>query len=176
MHTYNGIEIYEWRLLLRFGWAPILFVIAIIVLALFIRSLIPQRDKKQKDRIEKLKERSATDETAKKRLAKIERQIEKKRKLCKKELIFDLLLCAFLTVLSVLTLAFGIIAPVTDYVTKDYIVYTGEITVYQVTGHNSQIQLPDGTRVWGIADFTKKDTYGTVVYTRRSMTVLGGRQ
>lgn len=174
MHTYNGIEISDWRLLVRFGWAPVLFVIAIIVLALFILSLLPQRDKKLKERIKKLKERAATDETAKKRLAKIERQIEKKRKLCKKELIFDLFLCAFLTVFSVLTLAFGIIAPMTDYVTKDYIVYTGEITVYQQTG-GSRIQLSDGTTVWGRADFTEEDTFGTVVYTKRSKTVIGGR-
>ena len=40
----------------------------------------------------------------------------------------------------------------------------------------SRIILDDGTVVWGIGDFVEEDTYGTVVYSRRSKDFLGGEK
>ena len=39
---------------------------------------------------------------------------------------------------------------------------------------NSRIELDNGTVVWGIGDFNEHDTYGTVVYSRRTNQFLGG--
>ena len=38
---------------------------------------------------------------------------------------------------------------------------------------NSRIELADGTTVWGNGDFDPDDTYGTVVYAKRSNRLLG---
>ena len=75
--------------------------------------------------------------------------------------------------MGVAILAWGIIPGWTDYIRKDYVVYKGEITVYQQM-RSSRIELEDGTVVWGIGDFDEHDTYGTVVYSRRTKQFLGG--
>ena len=62
----------------------------------------------------------------------------------------------------------------TDYAEKDYVVYTGEISVHGQMRH-SYIELEDGTTVWGRGDFDAEDTYGTVVYSKRTKEFLGGR-
>ena len=38
----------------------------------------------------------------------------------------------------------------------------------------SRVELDDGTTIWGIGDFDEEDTYGTVVYSRRTKQFLGG--
>lgn len=70
-------------------------------------------------------------------------------------------------------LSLGIVPNLTDYVRKDYVVYTGEIEVC-IQGKSSYIELEDGTVVRGRGDFDSDDTYGTVVYSKRSKLFLGG--
>lgn len=75
--------------------------------------------------------------------------------------------------MAVVMLAWGVIPGWTDYIRKDYVVYTGEITVYNQM-KRSRIELEDGTTIWGRGDFNEEDTYGTVVYSRRTKLFLGG--
>ena len=75
--------------------------------------------------------------------------------------------------MAIVILAWGVIPGWTDYVKKDYVVYKGEITVYQQT-RRSRIELEDGTTVWGTGNFDQEDTYGTVIYSRRTKQFLGG--
>jgi hypothetical protein len=39
---------------------------------------------------------------------------------------------------------------------------------------HSRIELEDGTTIWGIGDFKEEDSYGTVVYSKRTKQFLGG--
>ena len=70
----------------------------------------------------------------------------------------------------------GNIAPlVTDYIVKDYVVYTGEIEVCNKF-NRPYIELEDGTIVRGGTVLTEEDSYGTVVYSKRSEIALGGKK
>ena len=75
----------------------------------------------------------------------------------------------------VLILTFSLIPAVADHIVKDYVVYTGEITVSKYI-RSSSITLEDGTVIYGSTDLTSEDTFGTVVYAKRSKTALGGQK
>ena len=82
MKLYQGIEIAEYMLFVKFGIFTFLFVIAMVAAVYFLCDLLRDRNGKSKenDRIKNLKERAATDELAKRLLEKAERKNKRKRK------------------------------------------------------------------------------------------------
>ena len=131
------------------------------------------KNPKERQHLRKLKEKAQTDETARRQLEKIERKNKRRRQRNKDNIITDIIIWSATVCLAVAILAWGVISGWTDYIRKDYVVYIGEITVHNQMKH-SRIELEDGTTIWGIGDFNEEDTYGTVVYSRRTKQFLGG--
>ena len=173
MDMYNGIAISELRLIVHSVVFTILFIGLMIAVGFWVYVSMTMKNPKAKERLRKLKEKAQSDELAKKQLEKIKRRNKHRRKREKENIITDVIIWSISACLAVLILAWGIIPGWTDYAKKDYIVYKGEITVYQ-QNRRSRIELEDGTVVWGIGDFDENDTYGTVVYSRRTKQFLGG--
>ena len=170
---FNGIPISEYRLLAHSVIFTILFLgLAVAFVFLFYVSLT-MKNPKEKEHLRKLKEKAQNDESAKKQLEKIERKNKRRRKREKENIITDIIIWSISACLAIVILAWGVIPGWTDYIRKDYVVYKGEFTVYQQT-RRSRIELEDGTTIWGIGDFDEEDTYGTVVYSRRTKRFLGG--
>ena len=173
MNVYNGIQISELRLIVHSIVFTILFIGLTIVMGFWIYTSYTMKNSKDKDHLRKLKEKAQSDEHAKKQFEKLERKNKRRRKREKENVITDVVIWSIYICIAILILAWCIIPGWTDYVKKDYVVYTGEFTVYQQTGR-SRIELDDGTVVWGIGDFDEEDTYGTVVYSMRTKRFLGG--
>jgi len=175
MSVYNGIPISEYRLPIIYIIYILLYV-ALLVAALFLlHQILGGRNKKSAQRLKILREKAVTDEQAAKQLAKMERKIKRRRKKNRGDLIFYVFL--FVMVIGVeLFAVIGNIAPlVTDYIVKDYVVYTGDIEVcYKF--NRPYIELEDGTIVRGGTVLTEEDSYGTVVYSKRSKIALGGEK
>ena len=134
---------------------------------------LTMKNPKERQHLRKLKEKAQTDETARRQLEKIERKNKRRRQRNKDNIITDIIIWSATVCLAVAILAWGVISGWTDYIRKDYVVYIGEITVHNQMKH-SRIELEDGTTIWGIGDFNEEDTYGTVVYSRRTKQFLGG--
>ena len=174
MNTYNGILITEIRLLMHGIIFTIMLICLTVAFAFFAYSCLSMKNPKDRQHIKKLREKAETDEIAKKKLEKIERKTKRKRKRNRTDIICDVVLWSIGVCLTVILLGWCVIPAWTDYVKKDYVVYTGEIKVYDQMKH-SRIELEDGTTVWGKGNFDAEDTYGTVVYSRRTKQFLGGR-
>ncbi|MBQ7968545.1 MAG: hypothetical protein IJ292_01850 [Clostridia bacterium] len=173
MSIYKGVSISEYRL-------PVMYVIyiflavALVVAALFLLyQILSDRNKKTIQRIKKLRKKAENDEQSAKQLTKMERKIKRQKK--KKRGVITFYIFLFVLVLGYeMFIIIGWIAPlVTDHVVKDYVVYTGEIKVCD-NFKSPYIELEDGTIVRGGTNLTEEDTYGTVVYSRRSKIALGG--
>lgn len=177
MKLYQGIEIAEYMLFVKFGIFTFLFVIAMVAAVYFLCDLLRDRNGKSKenDRIKNLKERAASDELAKRLLEKAERKNKRKRKRNRGNVFSYIAIWMLLISVLIGTLCYGVIPMWTDYIKKDYVIYTGEITVHIYSGR-SYIELDDGTHLYWRADFTEEDTYGTVVYSKRCKVVLGGHR
>ena len=173
MNVFNGTPISELRLLEHGVVFTLLFLGLMIVLGFWMYASLPMKNPKEKKRLRKLKEKAKEDDLSKKRLNKIERKNMRRRKREKENIITDIVLWSISVCLGIVILTWAIIPAWTDYIKKDYVVYTGEITVYQQT-RNSRIELDDGTIVRGRGEFDSEDTYGTVVYSRRTKQFLGG--
>ena len=175
MSTYNGISISEYRL-------PALYIIYILLaVALLVAALVllcqilRDRDKKSSKRMKILREKALTDEQAAKQLAKMERKIKRRRKKNRGNFISYMFLFAMVIGVELFVII-GCIAPlVTDHIVKDYVVYTGEIKVCD-NFKRPYIELEDGTVVRGGTILSEEDTYGTVVYAKRSKIALGGKK
>jgi len=131
------------------------------------------KNPKGRQHLKKLKEKAENDELAKKRLVKIELKNKRRRKRNKENIIIDVVIWCLSVCMAAVILAWGVIPGWTDYVKKDYLIYTGEITVYNQM-KRSRIELEDGTTIWGIGDFDEENTYGTVIYSKRTKLFLGG--
>ena len=173
MNTYKGIPITEYRLLTLSVLFSVFLIGLLIVVSIWIYSTLSMRNKKETQHIKKLKENAKNDDFAKKQLEKIERKKKRKRKENKHNTIYDAILLSICICLAVVNLVWGVIPGWTDYITKDYVVYTGEINVYDQM-RNSRIELGDGTTVWGNGSFEENDDYGTIVYSKRTKRFLGG--
>ena len=108
-----------------------------------------------------------------KQLEKIERRNKRRRRRDMEGVIVNVLIVCFLIGFTIADLSLGIVPGWTDYIKKDYVVYTGGLEVY-VQGKRSYIKLEDGTVIQGKGDFDSDDTYGTIVYSKRSKLFLGG--
>lgn len=50
------------------------------------------------------------------------------------------------------------------------------VTITRTIIRRTDLVLADGTALTGMAGFTREDTYGTVVYAKRSKIALGGQK
>ena len=171
---HNGIPISELRLIVHSTVFTILLVCLLIAMAFFLYFSLTLKNPKDRKHYRKLKKRARKDEIAKAQLEKLKRKNIRRRKREKSNIITDIFVWTICISLSVVLLFWGIVPGWTDYTKKDYVVYTGEITVYKQM-KNSRIELEDGTTIYGRGDFDEGDTYGTVVYSRRTKQFLGGR-
>ncbi len=174
MNTYNGIPITEIRLLAYGVIFTILLLGLTVAVTFWIHTCLSMRNPKEKQHIKRLRKKAETDDIAKKKLEKLDRRNKRRRKRNRSDIICDVVIWSIDVCLTIILLGWCVIPAWTDYVKKDYVVYTGEIKVYSQMKH-SHIELDDGTTVWGKGDFDEDDTYGTVVYSRRTKQFLGGR-
>ena len=175
MSTYNGIPISEYLL-------PVIYIIyiflavALMVAALFLLyQILSDRDQKSPQRMKKLRAKAETDEQAAKQLAKMERKKKRQKKKNWGNIIYYIFLFCLVVGCELFIIIGGIVPLLTDHVVKDYVVYTGEIKVCD-NYRRPYIELEDGTIVWGGTILSEEDTYGTVVYAKRSKIVLGGQK
>lgn len=169
----NGIPISELRLIVHSVVFTLLFLSLMVASGFLGYASLKLKNPKEKEHLRKLKEKAQSDELAKKQLEKIERKKKRRRKREKENIITDAIIWSISVCLAMVILAWGVIPGWTDYVKKDYVVYKGEITVCQKI-RRSYIELEDGTVIWGIGNFDQEDTYGTVIYSRRTKQFLGG--
>lgn len=173
MNTFNGIPISDYRVLVHSIIFSILFIALMIAFGFWLYISLTMKNPKERQRLRKLKEQAQNDETARKQLEKLERKNKRRRQRNKDNIITYIIIWGISICLAIAILAWGIVPGWTDYIQKDYVVYTGEFRVYQQI-RRSRIELEDGTTIWGIGDFDEEDTYGTVVYSRRTKQFLGG--
>lgn len=172
MSIFQGVPINEYRLLIYYGFAPILIIAALIGIWLCLYNLFGGQDKKAARNLKSLEKRAKTDAVASARFEKLKRKTERRKKRNRSERLWEIGILILLIVVALFTFYVAIARPVTEYIHKDYVVYTGEISVYRYVRH-SRIVLDDGTVVWGVGGLTEEDTYGTIVYTRKGKVVLG---
>lgn len=173
MNTFNGIPISDYRVLVHSIIFSIMFLALMIAFGFWLYISLMMKNPKERQRLRKLKEKAQNDETARKQLEKIERKNKRRRQRNKDNIITDIIIWSATVCLAAAILTWGVIPGWTDYIRKDYVVYTGEFTVYKKL-YRSRVELDDGTTIWGIGDFDEEDTYGTVVYSRRTKQFLGG--
>ena len=169
----NGVSISEYRLLAHTVFCTVVFLILAVALVFLFCIFLTMKNPKEKEHLRRLRERARKDEGAKKQFEKIQRKKKRRRKREKENIIVGILIWSAAVCVAGVILIWGIIPGWTDYVKKDYVVYKGEIAVYQRI-RLSHIELADGTTVWGVGDFDDEDTSGTVVYSRRTKRFLGG--
>ena len=169
----DGIPISELRLIVHSIIFTILFIALMVAVGFWAYTSLTLKNPKEKEHLRRLKEKAQSDELAKKQFEKLERRNKRRRKRERKNIITDVFIWNISVCVGVAILVWGIIPGWTDYIRKDYVVYKGEITVYQQM-KNSRIELDNGTVIWGIGDFNEYDTYGNVVYSRRTKQFLGG--
>ena len=169
----DGIPISELRLIVHSIIFTILFIALMVAVGFWAYTSLTLKNPKEKEHLRRLKEKAQSDELAKKQFEKLERRNKRRRRRERKNIVTDVFIWSISVCVGVAILVWGIIPGWTDYIRKDYVVYTGEITVYQQM-KRSRIELEDGTTIWGIGDFNEEDTYGTVVYSRRTKQFLGG--
>ena len=169
----DGIPIYELGLLVYSIIFTIMFIALMVAVGFWAYTSLTLKNPKEKEHLRRLKEKAQSDELAKKQFEKLERRNKRRRKRERKNIITDVFIWNISVCVGVAILVWGIIPGWTDYIRKDYVVYKGEITVYQQM-KNSRIELDNGTVIWGIGDFNEYDTYGNVVYSRRTKQFLGG--
>ena len=175
MSTYNGMSISEYRLPGMYIIYILLAVALIIAASFLLYQILSDRDKKAIQKIKKLRTKAETDEQAAKQLTKMERKIKRQRKKNRGDLIFYVFLFAMVIGFELFIVVGGIAPLVTDHIVKDYVVYTGEIKVCD-NFNRPYIELEDGTIVRGGTELTEEDTYGTVIYAKRSKIALGGEK
>ena len=173
MKTFNGIPISEYVVLVHSIIFSVLLLGVLAAFGFWLYTMKRMKNPKERQRLRNLKEKSRDDETAKKQLEKIERRNKRRRRRDREGVIVNVLIWCFLIGFTAVDLSLGIVPSFTDYVRKDYVVYTGEIEVC-IQGKSSYIELEDGTVVKGRGDFDSDDTYGTIVYSKRSKLFLGG--
>ena len=169
----DGIPISELKLIVHSIIFTVLFIGLMVAVGFWAYTSLTLKNPKEKEHLRRLKEKAQSDELAKKQFEKLERRNKRRRRRERKNIVTDVFIWSISVCVGVAILVWGIIPGWTDYIRKDYVVYTGEITVYQQMKY-SRIELDNGTVIWGTGDFNEHDTYGTVVYSRRTKQFLGG--
>ena len=172
MTVYMGVPITEYRLLMHCIIFTVMFVLLTVAISFGIGASLSMKNKKDRQHVRRLKRRAKNEEIAKAQLDKIKRKNKRRRREHRGRVFAEILLWALFIAIAAALLVLCVIPGWMDYILKDYTVYTGEIKVYDQM-KNSRIELADGTTVWGNGDFDPDDTYGTVVYAKRSNRLLG---
>lgn len=172
MNEFAGIPISEWRLLVETVVFTLLFVAALVAFGFAVYTQSNLSDRRKRQHLHRLKERAKTDETARLRLEKQERKQKARQKRNRRNNLYDIFILILCGGLCLALLLLTVIPGWTDYCRKDYVVYSGEFSVYAMPRH-SRIRLPDGTTIWGRGYFDTEDTDGTLVYARRSKILMG---
>ena len=177
MNTYKGYPISETMLWVNFLLFSFMVAALLIVFTWYLGSLdwFSKRRKKDREHIKNLKRLAdANNKSAKKELERIERRKKRQLKRKKESIIAEVIINAAIIGLAFAILFLTVIPCALDLTKKDYVVYTGEVDVYRV-GRSYRLRLSDGTLLYGDGDFDANDTYGTVVYAKRSKQVLYGK-
>ena len=170
-----SIPINDYRVLAYAVIFTVLFLGLAAALGFWIYTILTAKTKKEKKALKSLKERAKTDENAKKRLDKTKRRAKRRFERNRAEVITEQAIICFSVIFALVVLFMCIVPSYTDFIKKDYVTYVGEIKVYEQM-KRSRIELDDGTTVWGKGVFNGDDTYGTVVYSKRTKLFVGGER
>ena len=186
MEFFAHVPISEQRLIADIVISVIVVILSVgcagIVSFFVVREIQSAKQKKEieKQRVDKTRQKAGTDTKAAAIAARMERKSERRQKREKKQGRARFFGYAFLFTLAIAVIVIeicGVMIPTwTDYAMKDYVIYTGKIEVTAYTSGRRHITLEDGTVVFGVGDFHSEDTYGTVVYAKRSKRLLGGEK
>lgn len=179
MRTYHGIPISESYLFVHNMVFTALLLVAIgVAIVLLVCSTYKNgqeekaRIKKEKRMVENLSKKAADDPMAQKQLKKLKKRQENQKQRTKQDMICNLLIWGLSLLVTVFLLVADVLPGWTDYIVKDYAIYQGSLEV-TITQKKDRITLEDGTVLYGNGDLDKDDTYGTIVYSKRSKLVLG---
>ena len=174
MDTYNGIPISELRLVISTIIMTVLFIGVAVAVGFFLYACLTLKSTKERRALKKLRKNAKSDDVARTKLEKIKRRNKRRLQRNKSDIVSEVVCLGLSICVAAVALIWTIIPGWIDYFKKDYVVYTGEIKVYSQM-KRSRIELDDGTTVWGKGDFDENDTYGTVVYSKRTKQYVGGR-
>ncbi len=124
--------------------------------------------KKQREIRKRLEEKAKTDPFAKKKLDKMNR---KRQKSIKQEWIEKTVAFALIAALFLVNLCFFFIPGWTDFIKKDYAVYSGDLRVEHYRRH-WYTYLDDGTCITGSFGLSEGEHNETVVYSKRTEIAL----
>ncbi|MBE6636132.1 MAG: hypothetical protein E7617_08085 [Ruminococcaceae bacterium] len=181
MTDYNGIDISMFLPVAYLILFSLLCGAMLLMTCLWIYSVISgirwstASQKKNKARLKRLEERAKTDAHAASELEKLRKKTERRRKRNRPELMRDISLSALFVAVLVMSLSFTVIPLSIDLIKQDHIYYEGEISVWDGVMRYAYIELEDGMVLKGNSIFTRSDTHGTLVYTRRSKLIVGAR-
>lgn len=173
----SGIELSYWNLLVLAIINSVL-LLSIVIIGFFAFSVLKRESsREEKEHLEKLKQKAETDSKARKRLEKMRRRMAKKKKAEKRERLEKIFICTVLSILFVCLLIYCVIPCWSDYIIKDNMVYEGEFKVVRSSSgkyhHRNNIELQDGTYLTGSGGLPEGNYSGTIVYSKRSLVVLG---
>lgn len=174
MNTYNGIPISELRLVVSTVIITVLFIGVAVAIGFFLYVCLTMKSAKERRALKKLRKNAKSDDVARTKLEKIKRRNKRRLQRNKSDIVSEVVCLGLSICVAAVALIWTIIPGWIDYFKKDYVVYTGEIKVCSKM-KRSRIELDDGTTVWGKGDFDENDTYGTVVYSKRTKQYVGGR-
>lgn len=185
MEFFQGVPISEGKLIVYALVAAAFTLILIAAAALHLYQLKDPKNKKKAKELahqKKLRMRADSDPVAKAQLERIERKSKKNGQQSKWLKVGNVALLVLIFVCVAVNII-GILVPITmDLICKDYVLYTGElayqdsVTITRTIIRRTDLVLVDGTALTGTAGFTREDTYGTVVYAKRSKIALGGQK
>lgn len=177
MTEFAGVAIHEEWVYSELVLVWIVFFVGVVLfLSPFVRLIwektAPRREAK---RIKQLSERS--DKESRRELRRATRVRLRKPKAKKKGAFpFDKVLIGAFGLFIAAYCGVGLALSYIDLAKKDYVVYTGEFTyehkrVWWSIHYQRVITLDDGTELTGVPIYD--DGSGTIVYTKRSKTVIG---
>ena len=181
--VYNGVMLDDGRLLFVTIVMTILLIVFIAALAvyfIFIRNFSTTSTKKESERIKRLEKDAKENSALKKQLDKLKRKRANRNKRAGNSIWLDVIVSVLASFCIFLNLFCCVIPGWTDYLLKDYVVYTGSYeTVHSSTGgyygivrrgNTFYTVLPDGTRIDGASH--SGTNYGTVIYAKRSKILI----
>ena len=148
----------------------IVFIAALAVYFIFIRSFSTTSTKKEAERIKRLEKDAKETPALQKQLDKLKRKRANRNKRDGNSILLDLIVSVLVSFCIFLNLFCCVIPGWTDYALKDYVVYTGEYkSTY--TAKSYYTILPDGTEITG-SSLNEGSHHGTVIYSKRSLILI----
>ena len=166
---YEGIVINEVKLLTNnivFSLAALFMVALGVVAWLIFRN---KENAKNRERMRDLQSRAETDPIAEKRLKRMQRKHKNSRR---KTIVDEIVIFFLIAILFLVSLFVAVIPGWTDYIKKDYVVYSGEMKVVDDI-RSSRIILQDGTVISGGFWLDEGKHCETIVYSKRTKVLVG---